>query len=257
MIWMMSLNQQWNVIEGVRFKMEKLYIVMPAYNEEGNIEKVVEAWYPILKNGNKESRLVIADAGSEDKTHDILVKLKEKYPQLEIVSDSLKQHGPKVIYLYKYAIEKGADYVFQTDSDGQTNPDEFQEFWNDRGKYDAILGHRSVRGDGKDRAFVEKVVCFLLKLYFGVNVPDANAPFRLMKVSLVKKYIDRLPYDYNIPNIMMTTYFAYYNEKIEFKEISFEPRTAGVNSVNIPKIVKIGFKALKDFRGFKKEMKCK
>ena len=124
-----------------------------------------------------------------------------------------------------------------------------------RNKYDAILGHRSIRGDGKSRAFVEHVVCFLLKIYFGVNIPDANAPFRLMKTSVVNKYIDRFQEDYNLPNIMLTTFFSYYNDRLIFKEISFKPRQAGVNSINIPKIVKIGWKALGDFRSFKREMK--
>lgn len=236
-------------------KSEKLYIVMPAYNEEENIEEVVKQWYPILKLGNKESKIVIADAGSVDKTHKILVNLKKKYPQLEIVSKSMKQHGPKVIYLYKYAIKNKADWIFQTDSDGQTNPKEFEAFWNMRKKYDVILGNRTVRGDGKSRAFVEKVVCFLLRLYFGVKVSDANAPFRLMKSSVVDKYVHNFTEDYNLPNIMMTTYFSYFNEKIAFKEISFKPRQGGVNSINIPKIVKIGWKALADFSRFKKGMK--
>ena len=233
-------------------KSEKLYVVMPAYNEEENIESVVEQWYPILKFGSKESKLVIADAGSVDKTHKILVNLKKKYPQLEIVSKSLKQHGPKVIYLYKYAIKNNADWIFQTDSDGQTNPLEFEEFWKLRNKYDVILGNRTVRGDGKSRAFVEKVVCFLLKLYFGVKVRDANAPFRLMKASVVNKYINNFKEDYNLPNIMMTTYFSYYKEKLTFREITFKPRQGGVNSINIPKIVKIGWNALSDFKNFKK-----
>jgi glycosyltransferase involved in cell wall biosynthesis len=233
---------------------EKLYIVMPAYNEEDNIESVVKQWYPILKFGSKESKLVIADAGSVDKTHNILISLKKKYPQLEIVSKSLKQHGPKVIYLYKYAINNNADWIFQTDSDGQTNPEEFEEFWNLRNKYDVILGNRTVRGDGKSRAFVEKVVCFLLKLYFGVKVRDANAPFRLMKSNVVNKYINNFKEDYNLPNIMMTTYFSYYKENLVFREITFKPRQGGVNSMNIPKIVKIGWKALSDFRVFKGEM---
>ena len=236
-------------------KSEKLYVVMPAYNEEENIESVVEKWYPILKFGSKESKLVIADAGSVDKTHKILVNLKKKYPQLEIVSKSLKQHGPKVIYLYKYAIKNNADWIFQTDSDGQTNPLEFEEFWKLRNKYDVILGNRTVRGDGKSRAFVEKVVCFLLKLYFGVKVRDANAPFRLMKASVVNKYINNFKEDYNLPNIMMTTYFSYYKEKLTFREITFKPRQGGVNSINIPKIVKIGWNALSDFKNFKKGMK--
>ena len=148
-------------------------------------------------------------------------------------------------------------YIFQTDSDGQTNPMEFEAFWDEREKYVGIFGNRTERGDGKDRAFVERVVCGLLRMYFSVNVPDANAPFRLMKADTVKKYLYRMEEDYNLPNIMITTFFAKYNEPIDFKEISFKPRQAGVNSVNIPRIVKIGWKALGDFKSFKKDMSSK
>lgn len=236
-------------------KMDSLYVVMPAYNEEENIKDVVKQWYPVLQGKSEQSRLVIADSGSVDATHDILVELQKEYPQLVILPDTLKQHGPKLIAMYKYAIKQGADYVFQTDSDGQTNPAEFEDFWNMRKQYDAILGHRQVRGDGKSRAFVEHVVCFLLKLYFRVKVPDANAPFRLMKAELLAKYMERFWDEYNLPNIMLTTFFAHYKEKITFKTVSFKPRQGGVNSINIPKIVKIGWKALGDFRTFKKEMK--
>ena len=236
-------------------KGESLYIVMPAYNEEANIEKTVKDWYPILKFGNKDSRLVIADAGSVDNTNKILLKLQKKYPQLEIKSDSLKQHGPKLIYLYKYAISKKADWIFQTDSDGQTNPKEFEGFWQEKNKYDILLGNRCIRGDGKSRALVEKVVCFLVRIYFKIKVPDANAPFRLMKSSIVKKYIDVFKEDYNIPNIILTSYFVYNEEKYVFKEITFKPRQAGANSINLKKIIKIGWKALSDFRFFRKDMK--
>ena len=236
--------------------MDKLYVVMPAYNEELNIKSVIEQWYPILDGKSEESRLVIADAGSKDKTHDILNEMKNNgYPKLEILNTDNQFHGPKLIALYDYAIKNEADFIFQTDSDGQTNPNEFNAFWKERNKYEGIFGNRTVRGDGKDRAFVEKVVCRLVKAYFGVKLPDANAPFRLMKANVVKKYLYKMPSDYNLPNIMMTTYFARYNEKMTFKEISFKPRQAGVNSINIPRIVKIGWKALGDFRSFKKDMK--
>lgn len=236
--------------------MDSLCIVMPAYNEEENIEKVVEQWYPLLEGKDEKSRLVIADSGSKDKTHEILLRLKENgYSKLEILSDTNQYHGPKVIALYDYAIKHNMDYIFQTDSDGQTDPAEFDEFWKLRESYAGIFGNRTVRGDGKDRAFVERVVCLLLRLYFGVRVPDANAPFRLMKKDTVKKYLYKMPLEYNLPNIMMTTYFAYYKEPIIFKKISFKPRQAGVNSVNIPRIIKIGWKALGDFRALKREMK--
>lgn len=236
--------------------MDNLYLVMPAYNEEANIESVVSAWYPVLEGKGEGSRLIVADSGSVDRTHEILLSLKEKYPKLQVLPDTLKQHGPKLIAMYKYAIAQGADYIFQTDSDGQTNPDEFQAFWDLRDKYDAILGNRVVRGDGKSRKFVEKFLCFLLRLHFGVKVKDSNAPFRLMKASLVNKYVGRFKEDYNLPNVMLTTFFAYYKENYTLREITFKPRQGGKNSINIKKIFKIGWAALADFRAFKKEMKA-
>lgn len=236
-------------------RVDSLYVVMPAYNEEANIEEVVKAWYGILKGKGESSRLVIADSGSNDRTHEILVNLQKKYPQLGILENTDRKHGPKVIALYDYAIKNGVDYIFQTDSDGQTDPAEFEQFWKLRRKYDGLFGLRNERGDGKSRAFVEHVVCALLRLYFGVRIPDANAPFRLMKTEVVKKYLYKMKPDYNLPNIMLATYFVYYREKSKFIHISFKPRQGGVNSINIPKIVGIGWSALGDFRELKKGMK--
>ena len=235
-------------------KMDSLYIVMPAYNEEANIEKTVREWIPLLQGKDPASRLLIADAGSTDRTHAILLELQQEFSRLEILTDSDRQHGPKLMALYACAIERKADYIFQTDSDGQTLPGEFPAFWAKRRKYDALLGNRTVREDGRSRAFVEKVVCLLLLLIFRVNVPDANAPFRLMRSDLVKKYLHRMPADYNLPNIMLTVYFARYREKLAFRRITFRPRGGGKNSINMKKIIRIGWKALGDFRRFRKDM---
>ncbi len=235
--------------------MDKLFIVVPAYNEEENLEKLIADWYPIVEKCGVDSRLVVIDDGSRDKTYQIICDLAQTHSQLIPLTKENGGHGSTLIYGYKYAIENSADYIFQTDSDGQTNPDEFETFWELRNDYDAILGHRSSRGDGVSRALVEKVVCLLLRIYFGVKVPDANAPFRLMKADLVAKYIDRFKPNYNLPNIMLTTFFAYYKEKIKFIEVSFASRQGGVNTINFKKIFKIGLNAIKDFREFKKELK--
>ena len=42
-------------------KMDNLYLVMPAYNEEANIESVVSAWYPVLEGKGEGSRLIVAE----------------------------------------------------------------------------------------------------------------------------------------------------------------------------------------------------
>ncbi len=236
---------------------KSLYIVIPAYNEEFNIEKTVSEWYPIVEKHSgkdKSSRLVVINDGSKDATYEIMQRLAEHYPLFTPLNKENGGHGSAVLYGYRYAIEKGADYIFQTDADGQTNPDEFEQFWDSIDRYDAIIGNRRVRGDGKDRKFVENVVCLLLRLVFGVKVKDANAPYRLMRTSLVAKYIDKLPKDYNLPNIMFTTYFSYFKERLQFVEITFKPRQGGKNSINIKKIVKIGWKAMFDFIKLRKNI---
>lgn len=235
--------------------METLYIVMPAYNEEQNIYEVVRSWYPLLDGKSEKSRIVVADSGSTDRTHSFLLKMKKDYPKLVILTETQKKHGPKLMALYDYAIQHRADYIFQIDSDGQTSPEDFNAFWEQRAAYKGIFGNRIRRGDGHFRTFVEKVVCFILKIYFGVSIPDANAPFRLMQVSALKKYLYRLPKNYHLPNIMITTYYAYYHEKLLFYPISFTSRQGGRNSIHLFKIIKIGWKALGDFRILKKEMK--
>ena len=47
---------------------------MPAYNEEANIGNVIRQWYPIIEKIGGESRLVILNDGSRDKTWDRLVE---------------------------------------------------------------------------------------------------------------------------------------------------------------------------------------
>ena len=195
------------------------------------------------------------DDGSKDNTYTILADLAKSRRLLQPLTKPNSGHGATCIYGYRYALEHGAEYIFQTDSDGQTSAGEFESFWNLRNEYDAVLGKRPDRKDGAARKFVENVLRLILRVIFGVSVPDANAPFRLMRAELVRKYLAKLPEDFNLPNVMLTTYFAYFHENIAFQDITFKPRQAGTNFINIRKIVRIGLKAVSDFLKLRKNLK--
>ena len=237
--------------------MDTLYIVVPAYNEADNIRQLVEDWYPVVQahDGGGKSRLVVINDGSKDKTYEILKQLSLGRPFLEPVTKPNGGHGPTVLYGYRYALKHGADYIFQTDSDGQTLPSAFEAFWKNRSDYAAIFGKRSKRQDGFGRKFVERTLCILLFFIFGVRIPDSNAPFRLMKRSFLEKYVPILHPDYNLPNVMLTTFAAYFHEKAIYREITFRPRQGGKNSINMKKIFKIGWKALGDFAHYHRIMR--
>ena len=236
--------------------MEKLYIIAPAYNESDNIRKFIDDWYPIIEtyNGNGNSRLVIVNDGSTDNTYKILQECARTRPLLKPLTKQNGGHGEAVLFGYRHAIVHGADCIFQTDSDGPTDPTAFHQFWNLHHEYDAVIGNRPKRQDGLYRRFVQRVLLLILKMTFGVKIPDANAPFRLMKTELVKKYIHKMPEDFNLPNVMFTTYFSYFHENIKFIDISFKPRQGGRNSINFKRIIKIGWQAIGDFTNLKKNI---
>lgn len=233
---------------------ETLYVVMPVYNEEENIKSVIQEWYPILEYGGKNSRMVVADGGSNDNTLQILYKLQREYPKLKIISRPGTDHGTKVLLLYKYAIRKGADWIFQTDSDGQTLASEFLGFWKCRKRYDVVMGNRKKRGDGIIRKLIEDILRIYLKLFFGVMVPDANAPFRLMKSKIVNKYIGIMPDHFNLPNAILSACFSRYHEKVVYRTVTFKPRQGGKNYMNLRRILHIGLVSVKNFALIKKKM---
>ena len=227
---------------------DSLYIVMPAYNEEENIESVVKEWHEVVAGIGPEARLVIVNDGSKDHTYEKLLELKDSYPQLEPLTKPNSGHGATVLFAYNYAVEKKADYIFQTDSDGQTLPSEFPPFWADRKLYDAIIGHRNHREDGFSRKVVTKVLKLVIRLTFGVTVVDANTPYRLMPRAVLEKYLPKIPKDFNLSNVMLSVLLVKNKENVKFVPITFRPRQGGVNSINLKKIFKIGRQAVRDFR---------
>lgn len=231
-----------------------LFIVVPAYNESENIRQLVSDWYPVVErhSAGQKSRLVVVNDGSRDDTYEILQELSADLPLLQPLTKPNGGHGSAVLFAYRYAVNQKADYIFQTDSDRQTDPAEFEAFWEQRESFDAIFGNRTKRGDGKNRAFVEKVLCRILKHYFRVSVPDSNAPFRLMRRAYLEEFLPMMPENYNLPNVMLTTFGVCFHKRVKFIPITFKARQGGKNSINVKKIIKIGWQARKDFRMFRK-----
>ncbi len=112
-------------------KHDSLYIIMPAYNEEKNIGTVIEQWYPVVEKIGGDSRLVILNDGSKDGTYE---KIRKYQKNMTVLSESTNRMKDMEELSSEDIImqDAGADYIFQTDSDGQTLPEEFWQFWEKR-----------------------------------------------------------------------------------------------------------------------------
>lgn len=245
--------------------MDSLFIIIPAYNEAENIGKVIEEWYPVIEHhdGDGRSKLVIMDDGSRDDTLKIVKGYVARLKHLEVITRENSGHGASIWFGYQYAVESGADYIFQTDSDGQTSASEFPEFWNHRHDSDVIIGDRRDRQDGAARRIVSGTLRALTGMIFRVKVSDVNTPYRLMSRQALETALSYIPKEYSLTNVALTAVFAsmakgYTGEEnrinLSFKPITFKPRQGGKNSINLAKIIRIGLKAVGELRGIRKQI---
>ena len=90
---------------------------------------------------------------------------------------------------------------------------------------------------------------------FGVWVKDANTPFRLMKAERLAAVMKYIPEDFFLANVAVSAIAVKKKESVAWYPITFRPRQGGVNSINMKRIIKIGWKALGDFRMINRNLK--
>ncbi len=224
---------------------------MPAYNEAANIETTVKQWHDTIsdilsKEPDTDWKIVVCDDGSKDDTHTILKHLQPLFPHLVALTKPNSGHGSTLLHLYHYAIDNKCDYVFQTDSDGQTEPMEFQSFWENRYKYDFQIGCRTKRQDGFSRIVVTRTLRLVVRMTMGVYVKDANTPFRLMRADKLNELMKFIPQDFFLSNVALSALAVKKKLRVGWHTVTFKPRQGGVNSINLKRIFKIGWKAIGD-----------
>jgi dolichol-phosphate mannosyltransferase len=222
---------------------ELLYVVMPIYNEQASIGGVVREWKECLDKVAPEHRILILNDGSKDNTAQVLADLAAATPGVEVINKPNSGHGRTCIMGYGEAIQRGARWIFQIDSDGQCDPRYFAAAWEKRGQYAAVYGKRMDRDDGAAR----KVISFFCRLAThiatGVNVRDPNVPYRLMRADILKPAIVDFPQDFGLANILVSVIVQKgLGSRMGFIPIGFRDRTGGEPSVKWGKFVTEGMK---------------
>ena len=158
-------------------KLSELSVVLPCYNEEGNVERVVNNCLKIIPKFAKDFEIIVVNDGSKDKTGEIADKLAAKNKKVVVV------HHPKNRG-YGAALRSGfykasKEWVFYTDGDGQFDLNDLAEILPLLDKYDIVSGYRKKRRD----PFIRKVNAFLwtslVRLLFGIPLRDVDCAFKI------------------------------------------------------------------------------
>jgi glycosyltransferase involved in cell wall biosynthesis len=155
----------------------ELSVVLPAFNEEANIEEVVRKCAAYLETRVPDYELLVVNDGSRDRTGDILNGLTQHFPQLRPLHHA-QNRG------YGAALRTGFDAaaceaVFHMDSDGQFDPTEISRLLALYGPDRVVSGYRIRRNDTLLRRLYHRAFFGLVRLLFGPTVRDVNCAFKL------------------------------------------------------------------------------
>jgi dolichol-phosphate mannosyltransferase len=224
-----------------------LWVVMPVYNEQESITTVINQWLEELRKYQIKFTMCILNDGSKDRSLQIIQELASKEKEIKVVDKSNSGHGQTCVAGYKIALENGADWIFQIDSDGQCDVSFFEKFQKVTAVYPVIFGYRKTRDDGFKRFLISRIVSVFSYLATGIWVRDANVPYRLMRASSVKEIIGKIPFDFYLANILVSVLLQK-KYKIHWIDIRFRNRIGGTASIKTFSFVKHGFKLFRQLR---------
>jgi len=224
----------------------ELIAIMPVYNEEVGITHVVSEWIQAFSREQITYRLITINDGSTDSTLSILNQLQLRIPeQLLVLSKPNSGHGRTCRLGYELALEQGAAWIFQIDSDGQCDPVYFSEFLAKRNRAHCIFGVRVTRGDGLLRRLVSRICNVLIAIVTGQDLKDPNVPYRLIERRALEKALQNIPEEFELQNIALTLALKR-NQALRWAyiPIRFRAPLHAQKRMSLPKIVQMGFRML-------------
>lgn len=181
----------------------RVVIILPTYNEKGNIEKIVpileDEIFPKVKKHTMA--VLVADDNSPDGTSEAVLELQKKYKNLELSTGEKYGLGAAYIRGMTYAIEKmGAHILFEMDADLQHDPKKIPEFLEKiDGGYDMAIGNRYSNGGSipQNWPLIRKIFSIFGNLLVRViltrfNIHDWTGGYRALKKDVFLKEKEEL-----------------------------------------------------------------
>lgn len=211
----------------------KCLLIIPAYNEAGNIEKVVNN---IILNYPEYDYIIIND-GSKDNTERIC--LENGYHVLNLPINM--GIGGAVQTGYCYARDNDYDLAVQIDGDGQHDVGFLAGMIKliEDGQADVVIGSRFVEREGFQSSQIRRIgINFLSNLAWiltGVKVKDITSGYRAVNRMFINIFAEDYPSDYPEPEAIVIA--AVYGGKIKEYPVVMRERENGESSITLKRSI--------------------
>lgn len=167
----------------------KSIIVIPTYNEKENISRIIDAIFGV----KDDIHILVVDDNSPDGTGDIVASLGRDDKRVNLMRRKGKMGlGTAYCAGFKWAIDKGYDYIFEMDADFSHDPKEIPNFLNEIENNDLVIGSRYIKGVNvvnwpMSRLLLSYFANIYTRIVTGMPIMDATGGFKCFRAATLSK----------------------------------------------------------------------
>src|SRR4030043_339563 len=213
---------------------ETLSVLIPVYNEEGNLSLLYDKLDAALKKTKKAYEIIFVDDGSSDGTLEILLDLREKNPNIKVISFS-RNFGKTAALSAGIDFSKG-DVIIPMDGDLQNDPEDILPLLQkiEEG-YDVVSGWRK---DRKDRFLTRRLPSMIankiISIIGGVHLHDYGCTLKAYRRDILK--IIRL---YGEMHRFIPIYAKWVGARVSEIPVHHFPRKFGSSKYEVNRVFKV------------------
>lgn len=217
--------------------MDKVLVIIPAYNEEENIKRVVDN---LIQNYPQYDYVVVND-GSKDNTYKICEENGYRCLNLPV---NLGLAGAFQTGM-KYAYRKGYDYAIQYDADGQHRAEYIEPMLEEMrtGRYDIVIGSRFVteKKPSSLRMLGSNMIALAISLTTGRKIKDPTSGMRMFNRNVIKECAKNINYG---PEPDTVSFLIKNGASVSEIQVEMDERIAGESYLNAINSIKYMFRML-------------
>lgn len=213
----------------------KSIVVIPTYNERGNIEKIISA----VLTAAPEIHILIVDDNSPDGTSGLVEAMMLKDPRIKLLKRAGKLGlGTAYCEGFRLALDWGYEYIMEMDADFSHNPEDVPRFLEELKTNDVVIGSRYSNGVNVVNWPLRRLILsyganLYTRIITGMPIKDATGGFKGFRAEVLKK-IDFSQIHSNGYAFQIEMNYRLWKAGAKMKEIPivFIDRTSGTSKMN-------------------------
>ncbi|MBT0666265.1 glycosyltransferase [Geobacter pelophilus] len=216
-------------------------IVIPVYNEEGNLANLFDRLYPVMQAMGKPFEIILTDDGSRDRSLEILKGMVTKYPEVRVVEFN-GNFGQHMAIMAAFEVSRG-EIVVTLDADLQNPPEEIPKLVAEVEKgHDVVGSIRQKRQDTFFRKTASLMVNIVTRKMTGMKMSDYGCMLRAYHRNVVNNINRCQEASTFIPALAQT--FAASPSEVE---VAHAERLEGESKYSLYKLVRLNFDLMTGF----------